>query len=66
MTEEEKLQQKAYRQLMTFLAECNITETANKKIVEIGFKNGYFIRETVTILIFHDKIFGSNRVIFLL
>ena len=39
------LQQKARNQLKTFLAECEIEDAQNKKILEIGFKNGLFLNE---------------------
>jgi len=39
------LQQKACNQLKTFLAECEIENAQNKKILEIGFKNGLFLNE---------------------
>jgi SAM-dependent methyltransferase len=39
------LQQKAYNQLRSFLAECRIEDPRNKKILEIGFKNGLFLNQ---------------------
>jgi SAM-dependent methyltransferase len=48
MTEQEKiLQEKAKEQLDTFLAECKIRDFRGKRILEIGFKNGFFLDECV-------------------
>lgn len=45
MEQQNKLQQKANSQLKTFLADCKIQNHQNKKILEIGFKNGLFLNE---------------------
>lgn len=43
MKQQNALQQKAHNQLKSFLAECGIEKPQNKKILEIGFKNGFFL-----------------------
>lgn len=43
--QESRLQQKAHNQLKSFLAECRIENPQNKKILEVGFKNGLFLNE---------------------
>jgi SAM-dependent methyltransferase len=45
MEQEVQLRQKARNQLQQFLAECKITDYRNKRILEIGFKNGLFVDE---------------------
>ncbi len=39
------LHRKACNQLKAFLAECNIEDAQNRRILEIGFKNGLFLNE---------------------
>jgi SAM-dependent methyltransferase len=46
MNEQEKiLTEKAKEQLDTFLSECKIGDYRGKRILEIGFKNGFFLNE---------------------
>ena len=45
MEKEIALQRKAQNQLESFLAECGIEHPQNKKILEIGFKNGLFLNQ---------------------
>ncbi len=45
MENDNQLRRKAYNQLQTFLADCNITESKGKKVFEVGFKNGLFADE---------------------
>jgi len=43
MTEATELKRKAAQQLQSFLDDCGIKDPAGKKILEIGFKRGYFL-----------------------
>jgi len=45
MEKEIALQQKAHNQLESFLTECGIEDAQNRRILEIGFKNGRFLNE---------------------
>ena len=45
MEKEIALQQKAHNQLESFLAECGIEDAQNRRVLEIGFKNGRFLNE---------------------
>lgn len=45
MEKEIALQQKTHNQLESFLAECGIEDAQNRRILEIGFKNGRFLNE---------------------
>lgn len=46
MEKENSLRQKAYNQLQTFLTDCKVTKPQEKKVLEVGFKNGLFIDES--------------------
>ncbi len=45
MAQKNDLQQKARNQLRSFLLECGIEDPQNKKILEVGFKNGQFLNQ---------------------
>lgn len=45
MEQDKKLEFKHRNQLYAFLADCDIKQPENKKIIEIGFRNGLFLNE---------------------
>lgn len=45
MERKDKLHQKAHNQLKSFLSDCQIEELQNKKVLEVGFRNGLFLNE---------------------